>query len=75
METRVPNLANRDTLVNPASDDWRGEGQALARCLAVRLHPPCRSGSPDPDLFVIRRSQTTEVGPMPAGIRLPSEAE
>ena len=25
-----------------------------------RLHHPCRSGSPDPDLFVIRRSQTTE---------------
>ena len=25
---------------------------------------PCKSRSPDPDLFVIRRSQTTEVGPM-----------
>ena len=29
-------------------------------CLAVRPPPLCRSGSPDPDLFVIRRSQTTE---------------
>ena len=24
------NPANRDNLVNPASDDWHGEGQALA---------------------------------------------
>ena len=30
LETRVPNLANRDNLVNPASDDLHGEGQALA---------------------------------------------
>ena len=29
---------------------------------AVRLHHPCRSGSPDPDLFGIGRSRTTEVG-------------
>ena len=29
---------------------------------AVRPHHLCRSGSPDPDLFVIRRSQTTELG-------------
>ena len=35
------------------------EGQALA----LRAAPvPCRSGSPDPDLFVIRRSQTTHPG-------------
>ena len=37
--------------------------------LASRPHPPCRSGSPDPDLFGIGRSRTTEVGPMPFGIR------
>ena len=33
------------------------EGQALALQAASG---PCSSGSPDPDLFVIRRSQTTE---------------
>ena len=31
----------------------------------------CSSGSPDPDPFVIRRSQTTEVGPMPTGASRP----
>ena len=30
LETQVPNLANRDNLVNPAPDDWHGEGQARA---------------------------------------------
>ena len=35
---------------------------------------PCRSGSPDPDPFGSGRSRTTEVGPMPAGIRLPTKA-
>ena len=29
LETQVPNLAHRDTLVNPASDDWHGEGQVF----------------------------------------------
>ncbi len=38
----------------------------------VGPHHPCRSGSPDPDLFGIGRSRTTDVGPMPSGIRHPS---
>ena len=42
----------------------------LAMRLAGRLHHLCRSRSPDLDLFVIRRSQTTE-GTMPAGKRTP----
>ena len=36
------------------------ERVSLAMRLAGRPHPSCRSGSPDPDPFVIRRSQTTE---------------
>ena len=33
-------------------------------CFAVRPHHLCRARSPDPDPFVIRRAQTTAVGPM-----------
>ena len=36
------------------------ERVSLAMRLAVRPRHPCRAGSPDPDPFVIRRSQTTE---------------
>ncbi len=36
-----------------------GERVSLAKRLAVRLHSPCRSGSPDPDPFGIGRSRTT----------------
>ena len=42
------------------------ENLSLAMLLAGRPHHSCSSGSPDPDPFVIRRSQTTEVGPMPS---------
>ena len=35
-------------------------GGFLGHRFAARPLHPCRSGSPDPDLFVIRRSQTTE---------------
>ena len=38
----------------PANVRWRAVGETH----------PCRSGSPDPDPFGIRRSRTTEVGPM-----------
>ena len=39
----------------------RREGFPRQR-FAARVPHPCRSGSPDPDLFVIRRSQTTDRG-------------
>ena len=38
------------------------ERVSLAMRLAGRPHHSCRSGSPDPDPFGIRRSRTTEVG-------------
>ena len=40
------------------------ETLSLAMRLAGRLHHPCRSRSPDLDLFGIGRSRTTEVDPM-----------
>ena len=43
----------------------------LAMRLADRLPHPCRSRSPDLDLFVIRRSQTTEVGPRQGFMKYP----
>ena len=54
-----------------------GERVPLAMRFAVKPHHPCRSRSSealaclpsDLDPFVIRRSQTTEVGPIPAGRR------
>ena len=44
----------------PSDATRASERVPLAMRLAVRPHPLCRSGSPDPDPFVIRRSQTTE---------------
>ncbi len=43
----------------PTHHVGRWENLSLAMRLAVRPHPPCSSGSPDPDPFVIRRAQTT----------------
>ena len=39
----------------------------MVRRRRVKPPHPCRSGSPDPDPFGIRRSRTTVVGPMPSG--------
>ena len=53
----------------------RGGKTCLSPCILLSdCILPCRSGSPDPDPFGIRRSRTTEVGPMRTGIRPPSKA-
>ena len=46
-----------------------GRGPVPRHRFGIRTHHPCRSGSPDPDLFGSGRSRTTEVGPMASGIR------
>ena len=63
-DARMASEGPRATGKNSPFTVGRWENLSLAMRLVGRLHPPCSSGSPDPELFVIRRSQTTEVDPM-----------